>query len=182
MASVGESIIEAFDYVMARFSSRLDGLTDDEYFWEPVGGCWSLRQGDDGRWRLDGEGGGGPPPERVPFTTIAWRLGHIGALVLGGFAESAFGEGERAPDSWDFPPSAAGVKEFIDTNYAAWHDGMASLDQAGWDTQLGPTFGPYGESTRLDLALHVLDEVVHHAGEVGVVRDLYVQRSELGRG
>ena len=22
---------------------RFDGLTDDEYFWEPVQGCWSLR-------------------------------------------------------------------------------------------------------------------------------------------
>ncbi|MGH3663611.1 MAG: DinB family protein, partial [Micromonosporaceae bacterium] len=21
----------------------LDGLTDDEYFWEPVAGCWSVR-------------------------------------------------------------------------------------------------------------------------------------------
>nr|BFE77476.1 hypothetical protein GCM10020093_000770 [Planobispora longispora] len=21
----------------------LDGLTDDEYFWEPVDGCWSVR-------------------------------------------------------------------------------------------------------------------------------------------
>ena len=23
---------------------RLDGLTDEEYFWEPVPGCWSLRK------------------------------------------------------------------------------------------------------------------------------------------
>lgn len=22
---------------------RLDGLTDDEYFWEPAPGCWSVR-------------------------------------------------------------------------------------------------------------------------------------------
>lgn len=22
---------------------RLDGLTDDEYFWEPVEGCWTVR-------------------------------------------------------------------------------------------------------------------------------------------
>jgi hypothetical protein len=24
---------------------RLDGLTDDEYFWEPAPGCWSVRPG-----------------------------------------------------------------------------------------------------------------------------------------
>jgi hypothetical protein len=32
---------------------RLDGLTDEEYFWEPVEGCWSLRRAADGSYRLD---------------------------------------------------------------------------------------------------------------------------------
>jgi hypothetical protein len=32
---------------------RLDGLTDDEYFWEPVDGCWTVRRGDDGSYRPD---------------------------------------------------------------------------------------------------------------------------------
>ena len=49
---------------------RLEGLTDEEYFWEPVEGCWSLRRGADGRWRLDH----GPEREPAPVTTIAWRL------------------------------------------------------------------------------------------------------------
>jgi hypothetical protein len=31
----------------------------------------------------------------------------------------------------------------------------------------------------VDLALHVLDEVVHHAAEVGLLRDLYVRRRQL---
>jgi hypothetical protein len=29
----------------------------------------------------------------------------------------------------------------------------------------------------VDLALHVLDELVHHAAEVGLLRDLYSHRS-----
>ncbi len=32
---------------------RLQGLTDDEYFWEPADGRWSLRRGEDGRYVLD---------------------------------------------------------------------------------------------------------------------------------
>jgi hypothetical protein len=32
---------------------RLDGLTDEEYFWEPVDGCWSLRRAEDGSYQLD---------------------------------------------------------------------------------------------------------------------------------
>jgi hypothetical protein len=27
---------------------RLDGLTDEEYLWEPVPGCWSIRGRTDG--------------------------------------------------------------------------------------------------------------------------------------
>jgi hypothetical protein len=27
-----------------RLRPRLDGLTDDEFFWEPVSGSWSLRR------------------------------------------------------------------------------------------------------------------------------------------
>ena len=38
---------------------RLEGLSDEEYFWEPVEGCWSLHRGEDGRYALDGQW---PPP------------------------------------------------------------------------------------------------------------------------
>jgi hypothetical protein len=31
-----------------------------------------------------------------------------------------------------------------------------------------------------DLALHILDELTHHAAEIGVLRDLYRQRDSLG--
>jgi hypothetical protein len=56
---------------------RLTGLTDDEYFWEPVPGCWSIRRRGEapttdpfgaGDWVLDLDRGR-PQPE--PFTTIA---------------------------------------------------------------------------------------------------------------
>lgn len=181
MTSAGASIVDTFDYVMARVATRLEGIGDDEYFWEPVGGCWSLRRGDDGRWRLDGEGGGGTPPDPVPFTTIAWRIGHLGGSCLGGFAMAAFGQGEPNPDSHEFPPTAAAVGAFLDWNYTAWRSGLAALDAAGWEARLGPSFGPYSDSTRVDLALHVFDEVVHHAAEIGVLRDLYAQRAELSR-
>jgi hypothetical protein len=37
------SLLTAFDYVWDRLTSRLSGLTDAEYFWEPVAGCWAPR-------------------------------------------------------------------------------------------------------------------------------------------
>ena len=47
---------------------RLQGLTDDEYFWEPVEGCWTVRPGKNGRFEADWQW---PPPEPAPVTTIA---------------------------------------------------------------------------------------------------------------
>ena len=55
---------------------RFDGLSDDEYFWQPVADCWTVHP----------DGGidfAYPPPEPAPFTTIAWRLAHV---IVGVFA------------------------------------------------------------------------------------------------
>jgi hypothetical protein len=131
VADVGSSLLTAFDYVWDRFTTRLAGLTDDEYFWEPVPGCWSLRRAADGRWRPDGGGGGGPAPDPAPVTTITWR------------------------------------------------SGLASQSDAGMWSALGPGWGPYAASSQADLALHVPDELVHHAAENSLLRDLYQRRSEL---
>ena len=59
---------------------------------------------------------------------------------------------------------------------------MAGLSPDGWAAPLGPSWGPYAESSTVDLALHVLDEVVHHGAEVGLLRDLYSHRGSLGGG
>ena len=39
--------------------------------------------------------------------------------------------------------------------------------------KLGPSYGPYAESTFLGLMLHVIDELVHHGAEIALLRDLY---------
>src|SRR5882724_8264628 len=58
---------------------RLQGLTDEEYFWEPVAGCWSIRPSPDGGFHYDQTSAAPEPPS---FTTIAWRIGHIAGSVL----------------------------------------------------------------------------------------------------
>jgi hypothetical protein len=98
MDALAGPLITTFDYAWARLTGRLSGLTDEEYFWEPVAGCWSLRQGQDGRWHLDGGGGGGPAPDPAPVTTIAWRLGHLGGMAVGGSANRRFGDAKLTTD------------------------------------------------------------------------------------
>jgi DinB superfamily len=179
MDAMTGSLITTFDYVWDRLAGRLSGLTDEEYFWEPVAGCWSLRQDDQGRWQLDGGGGGGPAPDPAPVTTIAWLLGHLGGMAVGGFADRLFGAGTLTVAQLDFPPGAAAVPGFLDEHYRNWRAGLAGLSPAEWASPLGPAWGPYAESNTVDLALHVLDEVIHHGAEVGLLRDLYAHRSSL---
>jgi hypothetical protein len=179
MDALAGSLITTFDYIWDRLAGRLGGLTDEEYFWEPVAGCWSLRQGDDGRWRLDGGGGGGPAPDPAPVTTIAWRLGHLGAMAVGGFADHRFGDAKLTVELIDFPSRADTVPGFLDEHYQAWRAGLVSLTPGEWSAPLGPFWGPYADASTIDLALHVLDEVTHHGAEVGLLRDLYACRSSL---
>ncbi|XUL94444.1 hypothetical protein ACQ86D_49110 [Streptomyces galilaeus] len=63
--------------------TRVGPMTDEEYFWEPVPGCWSVRRRADGPGPratvLEGQGDWGrdsaayPHPWPPPFTTLAWR-------------------------------------------------------------------------------------------------------------
>ena len=58
------------------FWPRVDGLSDDEYFWKPAHGCWSVRPLPGGGFGIDWEM---PAPEPPPVTSIAWRLAHLGS-------------------------------------------------------------------------------------------------------
>src|SRR6266545_6150248 len=70
-------------YWQAHLRRRLDGLTDEEYFWEPVAGCWSVRPGGTGTAPIQAGSGeftvgyAMPEPDPPPVTTIAWRLAHL---------------------------------------------------------------------------------------------------------
>ncbi|MGO2996251.1 MAG: hypothetical protein ACTIII_15585, partial [Brachybacterium alimentarium] len=76
-------------HVREHLRPRLEGLTDEEYFFDPSvdGNAWTIHprtpagqtpptalQGGDGDMVIDFEF---PEPEPSPLTTIAWRLGHI---------------------------------------------------------------------------------------------------------
>src|SRR5687768_2426960 len=76
---------------------RFSGLTDDEYFWEPAPGAWSIRREGESPWGLTAGGGpyradfAVPEPDPPPVTTIAWRLAHLVVGVFGIRAASHFG-------------------------------------------------------------------------------------------
>ena len=71
---------------------RWDGLTDEEYFWEPVPGMWNVRPRGTSKAPIAAGSGdftcdyAWPEPDPAPVTTIAWRLAH---LQIGIFGQSA---------------------------------------------------------------------------------------------
>jgi hypothetical protein len=98
---------------------------------------------------------------------------------VGNFASRRFNGVELLQDQLAVPRSASAVPGFLDQHYQAWRSGLAALTPQEWAAPLGPAWGPYAEANTVDLALHVLDEVIHHAAEVALLRDLYSRRDSL---
>ncbi|KXK63961.1 hypothetical protein AWW66_00510 [Micromonospora rosaria] len=158
---------------------RLDGLTDDEYFWEPVPGCWSVRSR--GTATAPVRAGSGamtidfaiPVPDPPPFTTIAWRLGHVIVGVLAVRNAAHFGRAPTDYESFEYAPTAATALAQLDAEYATWLAGVESLGDAGLTRACGPAEGPYAEYPLATLVLHIHRELIHHLAEVCLLRDLY---------
>lgn len=146
---------------------RLDGLTDDEYFWEPVPGCWTVRP----NGAIDFEF---PQPVPPPFTTIAWRLAHVIVGVFGMRNASHFGGPAMDYQSFAYARTAAEALGQLDAVYAGWIDGVRSLDAEALSAPCGPAEGPYAEHSMATLVLHINREALHHGAEIALLRDLYL--------
>ena len=164
-----------------QFRPRLDGLSDDEYFWEPVPGCWTLRRrGISTAPRAAGVGEyqyecayPSPEPDPPPVTTIAWRLAH---LIVGVFGARNAGHFGGPPVDWDtfkYAGTAGEALEQLDSAYDAWNKGVRGLGSDGLARPCGPAEGPYAEYSLGALVLHINREALHHGAEIALLRDLY---------
>lgn len=153
----------------AQLRPRLDGLTDEEYFWEPAPGAWNVR-------RTSGDGDGFmvdfsiPPPDPPPVTTIAWRLGHLVVVVLGMRAMPRFGGPPVDFASFPYAGTAEEALAQLDDAYQAWTDGVRALGVDGLAVPADPAIE--GWSTA-GIVLHVHRELLHHGAEICLLRDLY---------
>lgn len=159
---------------------RLEGLTDDEYFWEPAPGSWNVRprgtstapvQAGSGAMTIDFAF---PQPDPAPFTTIAWRLGHVIVGVLAVRNASHFGRTPTDYQSFEYAATAKDALAQLDAEYAAWVDGVESLGEAGLARPAGEAEGPFSGYPMGALVLHINRELIHHLSEVCLLRDLYL--------
>jgi hypothetical protein len=169
--SLIDTLITLADGTFERFRRRVQGLTDAEFFWEPVANCWSVRASA-GRNRVDG--GFVPEEEPAPVTTIAWRMAHIGRDCLLGWAHREWPQTVPHPASIEVPGNVSEAMALCELGHRSWRDNFAALGADGIVREARSLRGtPYGGSDVVGLHLHVYDEVIHHAAEVGLLRDLY---------
>lgn len=154
---------------------RLDGLTDDEYYFEPAPGCWTLRR-DGPRVFPDFAI---PPPQPEPLTTIAWRMAHVIVGVLASRVHFHFGGPPADYQSWTYAPDADTALTQLDDAYRRWYEGVHGLDDADLDTPVGPAEGPWADAPMTALILHINREVIHHGAEIALLRDLYIHTTNL---
>ena len=188
-------------FTLARAWTR---LTDDEFFWEPFTTTWSVRRQDEcrtsdpfgaGEWVADFEI---PEPTPVPMTTIAWLYWHMGS-VPGRVCDIDFLGGARTMASgWTSPylthhPIFTSAAEAVSALRDGWQRLRGAIEGAGDDqlevTTAGYTYaaepprgGPcvLGPPGTIRPATHfiagTLNEVSHHATQIGALRDAYAWR------
>ncbi|RBM07318.1 DinB family protein [Streptomyces sp. PT12] len=157
---------------------RFDGLTDDEYLWSPVPNAWTVRpRGTSAGTSSFGAGDftvdyAFPEPVPAPFTTIAWRLGHVIVGVLAARNAAHFGAPAASYETWEYAGSASAALDQLKAQLGLWTAGVRGLGGAGLAVPVGEK-EPYPEAPMADLVLHIHRELIHHLSEVCLLRDLY---------
>jgi hypothetical protein len=162
---------------------RLAGLTEEEFFWEPAPGAWSLRRRAEatspmaygaGEWLLDFAL---PEPNPAPVTTIAWRLSHL----FSGFSlrwEWTFGGRTRMEEDIEFSPSPAEAIDRLWKITERWATDLDALTDEQLDT-VGFGQFPHGLDPQLPIIQIVWwtnREFISHMAEIATLRDLWAAR------
>jgi len=160
---LGRQLDEA--YRMIR--ERVDGLTDDEFWWEPVHGCWTVRPNARGRWAADYEE---PDPDPAPFTTIAWRLVHVAECKLM-YHEHAFGPARLVWPDLDSPHTAAAAIAALEDGHRLLAADLEGLEDEELER---PRLTNWGEKWPMwRIFWTMIHHDLHHGAEIGALRDLY---------
>ncbi|WP_432563658.1 DinB family protein [Kineococcus sp. SYSU DK003] len=166
--------------------ARLEGMSDEEYFWEPAPGSWNVRPRGTGTAPVQGGSGemtidfAFPEPVPAPMTTIAWRLGHVLVGVLAARNAAHFGGPAADYESFRYATTAEAALAQLDEHYGRWLVGVAALGEEELRRPCGPTEGGFAGEPMATLVLLVHRELIHHLAEVALLRDLYAHTHREG--
>ena len=148
---------------------RLEGISDEEFLWEPAPGAFTVRRIGD-RWIQDDP----PGPNVGSVRTVAWLAGHLGAGCLLR-AEYTIGDHKLTDADIEWPGTAAEGISFMNEGIGRWRLGLGEMSDEDAAT-VGRSQYPGG----LDPDLPLIDivwwqnrELIHHGAEMQCLRDLY---------
>jgi len=109
------------DETYERLRTRLEGLTDAEFFWEPIAGCWTIYEDQPGHWTYHYAT---PDPTPAPATTIGWQVVHLATCKLM-YHEYAYGPARLTFPEIVIPHTAAGAVELLEDGQQLLHGALA---------------------------------------------------------
>ncbi|WP_394214860.1 DinB family protein [Brachybacterium vulturis] len=175
-------------HVREQLRPRLEGLSDEEYFFDPSGAgrAWTAHprtpdgeqpptpvQGGSGAMAIDVEI---PAPDPAPLTTIAWRFGHIIVGLLAMRSHNHLGGPPADYMSWDYAPTARETLAQFDAEYERWITGVRAWGAEDLQVAAGEAEGPWAKHSRATLVAHINRELIHHLAEIALQRDLWAHR------
>lgn len=168
-------VLDSIDAMVAQLFSRLEGVTKEEYLWEPVDGMWSVRKRDDGSVSVDGAGDRDVDP--APVTTIAWRMWHLSVDCFADYTRRILGDGHDVELDVAWYLDADEAVSALSESWRNYRAAISGRDQ--WWDELGPNWGPWAHHSITDMALHCGNELVHHGAEIALLRDLYRWQADV---
>jgi DinB superfamily len=157
-------------------NDRLVGMSDDEYLWQAAPTSWTVRATPSGPvpdaeiW--DPADSGATPPR-----TLAWSIGHLGAGV-GERADWLTGSHSLTSADFVWPRTAVDGIAAMNAGLSAWREGLGTMTDADLDT-VGRSAYQHGldpELPLMEIVWWVNKELLFHAGEIWLMRDLYAAR------
>ena len=152
-------LLEAVMFPLSRIT--ID-LTDDEVGWAPVPNAKGID------WTPTGH-----DPRSDPFTTIGWRWQHF-TQELAAVAGSPWCLGATGAVDPE-PPRITDASTAIDCLVRSIRSAAFAIVDVSDERLEELTDSDFGVNTRRHWVALMLMEAVHHAAEIGVLRDLYAR-------
>ncbi len=161
------------DLTWSLLDLHLAALHDEDCFWEPAAGCWTVREVG-GVWLPDWVE---PEPDPPPVATIGWLTWHVGWWWGEALARTA-GQPPppRAEVTW--PGSAAGAVAWLRGLRARWVEVLDRLTDTDLDAVAPYPWQDRPDRTLAHLVAWLNAELMKNAAEIGQLR---LQRLAVGR-
>lgn len=162
-----------FELTWSLLDGHVGALRDEDYLWEPVDGCWTVREVAAGCWQPDWVE---PEPNPAPPATIGWLTWHIGWWWTETLACAA-GHAPPVRSEIGWPGSASGTAAWLRGLRTRW---ITVLDRLT-DADLAAV-APYPWRNRPDRTVaHMIGwvnaELMKNAAEIGQLRFLRIAGS-----